>query len=166
MAVLSPSAKLAFRKELAAYCRTAEQYEERWHYSQRRPYTGLGTAPSTWHTDDCSSYVALTFWWAGHHTGHPVSDPLGMHYSGWGFTGSALDFLDAHQAPEDKYRVGDIAIYGTRSDTVHMTVCRMAGTGTTAIWSSHGQEAGPEPRRDVHYHPKPLVGVYRHPALL
>src|SRR5262245_27872695 len=163
---LAPNDKKEFRAELARYCLEAEKFEARWHYSQRRPYTGLGAAPQTWHTDDCSSYVALAYYWAMHHTQVVVSDPLGMKCSGWGYTGSALAYLDAHKAPENKYRIGDVAIYGTSSNTVHMTVCRVGGTSTTAVWSSHGQEGGPEPRRDVHYHPAPLVGVYRHPALL
>lgn len=164
--MLAPTAKLEFRKELAAFCLQAEKYEARWHYSQRRPYTGLGDAPQTWHTDDCSSYCALVFWWAGHHTGHAVADPLGEHYSGWGYTGTALAFLQTHHAPLDKYRVGDLAIFGTPSDTVHMMVCRKDGTGDTAVWSSHGSEGGPKAITNVHYHPSPLLGVYRHPALL
>jgi hypothetical protein len=164
--VLSPTAKLRFREELADFCSMAEAYEQRWSYSQRRPYTGLGASPSTWHLDDCSSYVALAYYWAGHHSGHSIADPLGQHYSGWGFTGTAFDFLHEHPAPRDKYRIGDVAIYGhSVFQTVHMTVCRKAGTGKTAIWSSHGREAGPEPRTDVHYHPAPLLGVFRHPAL-
>ena len=164
---LTPTAKLQFREELADYCSTAEAYESRWHYSQHRPYTGLGASPTTWHTDDCSSYVALCFYWAGHHTGHPVSDPLGMHYSGWGFTGSAYTYLHEHEAPKDKYRIGDVCIYGHSPwDTVHMTVCRREGTNAQAVWSSFGREAGPEARKDIHYHPAPLLGVYRHPALL
>jgi hypothetical protein len=162
---LAPNAKLAFRKEIVAFCLAAEKAEARWHYSQRRPYTGLGDAPQTWHTDDCSSYCALVFWWAGHHTGHPVADPLAMHFSGWGWTGSAYAYLKAHHAPPEKYRVGDIAIYGTVSDTVHMVVCRKAGTSDTSIWSSHGNEGGPQPVK-LHYHPSPLVGAFRHPALL
>lgn len=164
---MTPNNKLHFREELADYCALAEAYERRWAYSQRRPYTGLGVPPQSWHTDDCSSYVALCFWWAGHHTGHPVADPLGQHYSGWGWTGSAYEYLHEHKAPLDKYRIGDVAIYGSSPwNTVHMTVCRREGTGKTAVWSSHGHTAGPEPVRDVHYHPSPLLGVFRHPALL
>lgn len=163
---LTPTAKLRFREELAHFCVLAEQYESRWSYSQRRPYTGLGAAPTTWHTDDCSSYCALAFYWAGHHTGHPVADPLGYHYGGYGNTQSSYEFLKAHRAPKDKYRIGDMAIYGPSWDTVHMMVCRKAGTGKSAVWSSHGHTAGPEARTDIHYHPEPLLGVFRHPALL
>lgn len=164
--VFTPTQKKAFRDELVRYCLEAERYESRWHYSQNRPYTGLGTAPQTYHLNDCSSYCALAFWWAGHHTAAVAPDPLNYHYSGYGNTQSAYEYLRAHTAPQDKYRVGDMAIYGTSSRTVHMTVCRKAGTGATAVWSSFGREAGPEGRQPVTYHPAPLLGVYRHPALL
>lgn len=161
-----PNQKKAFREELARYCIEAERFESRWHYAQNRPYTGLGAAPQTWHQNDCSSYCALAFWWAGHHTAAVASDPLNWHYSGYGNTQSAYEYLKAHTAPKDKYRIGDMAIYGSASNTVHMTLCRKEGTGTTAVFSSFGREAGPEARNDIHYHPAPLLGVYRHPALL
>lgn len=162
---LPPDAKKALRVELASFCRLAEQFESRWHYSQRRPYTGLGVAPQTYHVDDCSSYVALCFWWAGHHTGHPVADPLAMHYSGWGNTNTSIGYLDAHPAPRDKYRIGDVALYGiSPSNTKHMTVCRKAGDRNTSLWSSFGQEAGPQAVK-LHYRGD-LLNVYRHPALL
>ncbi len=166
--VLTPNQKKEFRSEITAYCKMAEAYEHRWHYDQRRPYTGLGVAPQTYHTDDCSAYCALTFFWAARHTegGVKVADPLDYHYSGYGNTQSAYEYLKAHRAPKDKYRIGDMAIYGSTSDTVHMMVCTKNGTNATARWSSFGQEAGPESRTDIHYHPAPLVGVYRHPALL
>src|SRR5262245_3613371 len=96
---LSPNQKKDFRKELAAFCYAAEVNQARWHYSQKRPYTGLGNAPQTWHLDDCSSYVALSFYWAMHHTGVKVADPLDYHYSGYGNTQSAIGYLDAHKAP-------------------------------------------------------------------
>jgi hypothetical protein len=57
-----------------------------------------------------------------------------------------------------------MAFYGSRSNTHHMTVCRKAGTGASAIFSSFGQQAGPLPTA-LHYR-NDLVGVYRHPALL
>lgn len=163
--MMTPTAKKEFRQQITRYCLVAEKYERLWHYTQQRPYTGLGTPASDTHYNDCSSYVAIAYYKAGRNSGHAVSDPLGYHYTGWGNTGSALAYLDAHHAPVDKYRVGDVAIYGTSWNTVHMTVCRRAGTSETAVWSSHGTEGGPDPR-SLHYHPSPLVGVYRHPALL
>lgn len=163
---MDANAKKAFRTQLVRYCLVAEKYEHLWHYTQQRPYTGLHTPASDTHYNDCSSYVAIAFYKAGRNSGHPIADPLGYHYSGWGYTGTAYSYLKAHHAPVDKYRVGDIAIYGSASNTVHMTVCRKAGTSATAVWSSFGQEAGPEPRHPVTYHPSPLLGVFRHPALL
>lgn len=166
--MLTPNQKKEFRAEIVSFTKLAEQYEHRWHYDQRRPFTGIGAAPQTYHVDDCSAYCSLVFYWAARHTqnGVRVADPLDYHYSGYGNTQSAYEYLRAHKAPKDKYRIGDMAIYGTTSKTVHMTVCRKAGTAQTAIWSSFGQEAGPEPRQPLGYHPAPLVGVYRHPALL
>lgn len=162
--VLTPTQKKNFRAEIVEFCKLAEQYESRWHYTQARPYTGLGIAPQTFHQDDCSSYCALVFYWAAHHTGVKASDPLDYHFSGYGNTQSAIDYLDAHKAPLDKYRIGDMAIYGSRSNTKHMTVCRKAGTGAASVWSSFGSEGGPD-ARSLHYRTD-LVGVYRHPALL
>jgi len=166
--VLTPNQKKEFRAEIAGFCKLAEAYEMRWHYDQRRPYTGIGAAPQTYHVNDCSSYCSLVFYWAARHTqdGVKVSDPLDYHYTGYGNTQSAYEYLKAHKAPKDKYRIGDMAIYGSQFDTVHMMVCTKEGSGTTGRWSSFGQEAGPEARTDVNYHPKPLVGIYRHPALL
>ncbi len=162
--VLTPNEKKEFRAEIVSYTKLAEQYESRWHYTQARPYTGLGKAPQTFHQDDCSSYCALVFYWAAHHTATSVSDPLNYHYSGYGNTQSAYEYLRAHTAPKDKYRIGDMALYGFPANTEHMTVCRVAGTGASSKWSSFGQEAGPLVTT-LHYRPD-LIGVYRHPALL
>jgi hypothetical protein len=161
---LSPNAKKEFRKELVWFCLQAESFESRWGYSQRRPYSGLGAAPQTWHTDDCSAYVALCFYWAMRHSLHAVSDPLNCHFSGIGNTQTAIAFLENHRAPAEKYRVGDMAIYGSRWDTKHITICRKAGTSATSTWSSMGSDAGP--RTEALRYRSDLVGVYRHPALL
>jgi len=161
---LSPTDKRQFREEIADFCALAESYEARWHYTQARPYSGLGKAPQTFHQDDCSSYCALIFYWAAPHTGVKVSDPLDMHYSGWGNTNTAYAYLKAHKAPLDKYRIGDMAIYGSASNTKHMTICRKSGDRSTSIWSSFGQEAGPLATK-LNYR-SDLVGAYRHPALL
>ncbi len=163
---LTPNQKKELRAQLVRFALVAEKYEKQWHYTQARPYTGLGTPFSTTHHNDCSSYVALLFYSAGRAAGFGVSDPLNEHYSGYGNTQTAYTYLKAHRAPKDKYRVGDLAIYGPAVDTVHITMCRKAGTAQSAVWSSFGQEAGPEARQPLSYHPSPLLGVYRHPALL
>jgi len=162
---LPPNAKKEFRDQLRRYCLVAQKYDKNWHYTQQRPYTGLGDPASDTHYNDCSSYVAIAYWKAGRNSGHAISDPLGYHYTGWGNTGSAYATLKGHKAPENKYRVGDVALYleaGGPGD--HMTVCIKAGTGDTSVWSSFGTEAGPDERK-LHYR-SDLTGVYRHAALL
>src|SRR5262245_43747221 len=163
---LEPNQKKEFRQQIMRLALVAEKYSPKWHYTQARPYTGLGVPMAYTHHNDCSSYAGLLFYSANHAAGVAVSDPLGWHFSGIGNTQTCYQYLKAHQAPADKYRVGDIALYGSTWRTVHLTICRKAGTGDTAVWTSFGREAGPEARIGVHYHPSPLVGVYRHPALL
>jgi hypothetical protein len=162
---LSPTAKKQFRDQLKRFCLVAQKYDNLWHYSQQRPYTGLGAPASDTHYNDCSSYVALAFYKAGRNSGHPISDPLGYHYTGWGNTTSAHATLQAHRAPENKYRIGDVAMYLERSfEHHHMTVCITAGTAVSATFSSFGREAGPEATK-LGYR-NDLTAVYRHPALL
>ena len=162
---LSPTAKKEFRTQLKRFCLVAQKYDHLWHYTQQRPYTGLGAPASDTHYNDCSSYVALCFYKAGRNSGHPISDPLGYHYTGWGNTTSAHSYLQGHHAPEDKYRVGDVAMYLERSfGHHHMSVCVIAGTSGTARFSSFGSEAGPEPT--TLYYRSDLTAVYRHYALL
>lgn len=162
---LTPTEKKNFRTQLTRFALVAEKYERFWHYSQVRPFTGLMTPMSDVHYDDCSAYLSILFYKSGRASGHPVADPLGQHYSGYGNTGTAYEFLKEHLAPKDKYRVGDVALYleaGSFED--HVVICRKAGTGTTSVWTSNGSEAGPD-ARSLHYRPD-LTGVYRHPALL
>lgn len=167
--MLSPNLKRDVRNEIADFCSLAESYEARWAYDKARPYSGLGAAPQTFHRDDCSSYVALVFYWAAKHAKVFLHDPLNEGYNGWGNTETALAYLEAHKAPKEKLRIGDIAIYGWRGNLAsqHMVVCRRSGTSKTAVFSSHGEQSGPEPRVGLAYpggH-KPTIGVYRHPAL-
>lgn len=165
--MLSPTAKKALRTEITYFCKQAELYEARWHYTQQRPFGGFGAAPQTYHWNDCSGYVSLVFYWAGRHSGHPVFDPLGGHYSGLGNTETIITTLEAHHAPLDKYMVGDICVFGTRGvlSTQHTIVCKKNGTRYTSLWSSHGEEAGPE-QRLITDDRRATIGVYRHPALL
>ena len=163
--MLTPTQKKNLRFEISRFCLVAEKYEARWHYSQARPYTGLGVAPAYTHYNDCSSYTALAYFWAAHMAEVPVADPLGAHFSGTGNTDTEYQFLKAHHAPVDRYRVGDIALYLKRGyEHHHATICRTAGTGATAWFSSFGGEGEPGGRR-LHYR-NDLTGVYRHPALL
>lgn len=156
---LEPNEKKAFRTMLRRFCLVAQKYDHLWHYTQQRPYTGLGSPASDTHYNDCSSYVAIAFYKASRNAGVKVDDPLGYHYAGWGNTGSAAITLK-HNAPVDKYRIGDIALYlrsGGPGD--HMTVCIKEGTAETSDWSSFGTEAGPDLRK-LNYR-SDLSGVYR-----
>lgn len=162
--MLPPNEKKEFRLQLARYLLVAEKYKDRWHYSQARPVFGYYLAPSAEHWADCSAFESLAFYAAGVWSGTPVRDPLDMHYSGYGNTSSIYDWLKHESAPQDKYRVGDIALYleaGSFAD--HTTVCAIAGTSETAWFMSFGSESGPD-RRRLHYRAD-LTGVYRHPAL-
>lgn len=164
--MLKPNEKLAVRKHIADYCRRAEASQVKWNYSQIRPFHGFGVAPELSHVNDCSGYDSLAFNWAMHETGLYLHDPLDERYSGWGNTGSLYEWSLAActEAPKDKYLVGDWAIYGWANDTVHTSVCRKKGTANTAIFSSNGNQRAPQPT-NLHYHPDPLLGVWRHPAL-
>jgi hypothetical protein len=164
---LGPNKKLALRNAIADFCSNAEAVEWKWSYTQQRPYSGIGLGPERLHHNDCSSYVALSFNWAMHEAGVYVADPLGYRYSGYGNTGTQLVWLEKNgsAAPVGKYLIGDMAIWGhSKSNTTHTAICRKRGTAETAIWSSHGNEGGPQPVK-LGYHPHPLIGVWRHPAL-
>lgn len=170
---LTPAQKLAVRKAIADFCQRAENNRLRWTYVEQRPFHGFGAPPEQNHVADCSAYVSLAFNWAMHRTGIYLSDPLNEHYSGYGYTGTQYDFLRGHPAPVDKYLVGDMAIFGTRTNTVHTSICRKAGTRKTAILSSNGHGStifnrdAPEPVTVAAASAaQPLVGVFRHPALL
>lgn len=124
------------REAMTDFCQRAEVNEERWHYTQRRPYTGLGTAPEETHENDCSSYASLVYYWARKETGLKVPDPSGYAYSGYGNT---WDDHDGHpRVTSGNYLVGDLAHYDG-----HMTICRKAGDANSAVWSSFGSEIGP-----------------------
>lgn len=164
---MTPTQKKHARDAGANFMLRAEAHELLWHYTQARPFRGYGVPPEQRHANDCSGYVGLVYSWMMHSAQVFISDPLGHHYDGWGWTGSLLEWLGKHgkQAPAGRYLVGDVPIYGNSlHQTEHTTVCRKAGSAASAIFSSLGTERGPQPvplayRND-------LLGVWRHPALL
>jgi hypothetical protein len=134
----SPAGKIArVREALSDFCERAEESEELWHYTQRRPFTGFGVAPERTHENDCSSYVIIAYYWARQVTGILVPDPAKYRYAGYGNT---WDDLDGHmRVYSGNYLVGDLANYDG-----HVTVCRKPGNASGSVWSSFGQESGPE----------------------
>jgi len=124
------------RTAIEDFTKRSEQHESMWHYTQHRPFGGFGVTPEREHYNDCSSYVILTYHWARSVTNLPVPDPSGYAYKGWGNT---WDDLDSHPRVGAPYLPGDLAHYEG-----HVSVCRKAGTSSTAIFSSFGREAGPE----------------------
>jgi hypothetical protein len=144
------------RKELVDFCLRAEAHEHVWHYSQRRPFTGLGVAPEEKHSNDCSSYVIIAYYWARKVTGIRVPDPSGYNYTGYGNT---WDNLDGHpKIWSGSYQVGDLAHYSG-----HVTLCRRDGDASTSRWSSFGAEDGPEDL-PLHYRGD-FIKVVRPPLL-
>lgn len=125
------------REAITDFCLRAEQYEEVWHYTQKRPYTGLGVEPEKTHENDCSSYAILAYYWARKVTDLRVPDPSGYAYSGYGNT---WDNLDGHpRVTSGNYLVGDLAHYDG-----HVTICRKPGDADSSVWSSFGTEFGPD----------------------
>lgn len=158
---LTPTEKAKARGVSANYMLRMEKQRDLHDYTQARPYKGLGKAPEVRFNNDCSAYAACEGYWTQHVTGFLIPDPLGMGYSGWGFTGTALAANRQHPVPLDHvFMVGDMAIYGqSESATHHMTVCRVKGLAEKAVFSSNGSQAGPLPTR-VSYRGD-LLGVFR-----
>ena len=124
------------RAAITDFCRRAESYERMWHYTQHRPFGGFGLAPEREHFADCSGYSILVYYWARQETSLAVPDPSGYAYKGWGNT---WDDLDSHPRVGAPFEVGDLAHYEG-----HVTICRLRGNSSTAVFSSFGREAGPE----------------------
>lgn len=168
---LTPTQKKKVREAFVVYCTRSEQYRMNRGYSQRRPVLGYGLSAKADQLDDCSGFVSKVWYKGMQVTGIHLTDPLGYHYSGIGNTETMQTYL-THSAPEDKYRIGDMALWGHNDwDTTHTAICRKAGTRTTAIFTSHGHQSwrysddAPEPITLANF-PEHLIGVYRHPALL
>ncbi len=158
---LTPTNKDRTRASQSAYCKNAVANEAKIHYSQMRPFPFVDHIETGWHTLDCSGFVINCFWNAMHDIGVYLADPSGQKYSGYGNTWTMETWLRANGknvTGQPKYWVGDVAMFDG-----HTMICSTAGTAKTSVWTSHGQESGPEPRK-LNY--RPGARVYRHPALL
>lgn len=153
----SEDAKLdKIREAMRDFILIAEANEAVWHYTQARPFTGIGADPATTHFNDCSSYVILVYYAARKATGISIPDPSGYRYGGYGNT---WDDLDGHsRVTSGNYLIGDLAHYDG-----HVTICKKGGSADTSQWSSFGQEAGPNEEK-LYYRPD-FIKVVR-PKLL
>lgn len=143
--MLTKTQKQVTRDFIRRYCERAEANKAQIHYSQARPMTHLGYSPSREMTCDCSGFATGAFAWADRFTKYLVQDPNGLNYSGAGYTGTLLANNRSRRISLDRdFRVGDMGLYGSSlSRTTHVVICRRAGRVGTAVWTSHGSEAGP-----------------------
>lgn len=145
---LTPTQKAQARLLIRRYCERAEDNRSNIHYAQFRRMNHLGKPPSSDFTCDCSGFVTSAFYWAETHSKFTVSDPNGLAYNGYGYTGTLLGNNRTRRVPLDrKFYVGDMGLYGpSLSDTRHVVICRKDGTldgDMRAIWTSHGSELAP-----------------------
>lgn len=148
------------------YLLAAEEARLNRGYSQRRRVLGYGLHPAAVQIDDCSGFDSKAVYWTNAKTNLHVSDPLGNNFRGWGNT-ETIQNVVRHEAPEDRYLVGDIPLWGPNEwDTHHTAICRKAGTRKTAIFTSHGHQSwvfgkdAPEPITLANF-PQHLIGVFR-----
>lgn len=143
--VVSPLEKV--RDEIAAYLRLCETYRSLIHYRQQRPMRSLGDNPAGGFQGDCSELAVAAYYWARLRTGIHVPDPSGYGYAGYG-NSVTLYTTNRYRkvSTVGVFEVGDVATYGLYASR-HVTICRARGTATTAVWTSHGSEYGPNPTR-------------------
>lgn len=131
------------RSAISEFLEKAEANEPRWHYSQNRPVKVDVNPSAASIQSDCSGIVIQAYAFAKKTTGLNVADPAKQRWSGYGNTDLFED--DHPHVTDGQYRVGDLAHYKG-----HVCICRKAGDATTSVWTSHGQESGPE-ARSLHY---------------
>jgi len=155
----TPTEKKHVRDAIATYLERTEFYKARWHYLQLRRMQTLGVSAAKGGKSDCSEQAHASLFMGGKVAKVAVEDPSGLHWSGYGWTGTLLAANDDAEV-DGAFLIGDFAIFGTsRSNTTHVTTCRKKGSASTAIFTSNGSEAGPYATR-LHYRPD-LLGVFR-----
>lgn len=164
--MLNSTQKEVSRFMIRRYCERAEAAKAKIHYRQFRPMNHFGISPEAGFTTDCSGFTTGAFRWADLHLAFILSDPNGLNYTRYGYTGTLLSHNRNHVVPLDrKFFVGDMALYGpSLSKTGHVCICRKDGDANTSIWTSHGSEDGPYPVR-LRYR-KDLLVVVRSDDLL
>ena len=130
------------RLAIVEFCLKAEANEDAWHYRMARPLDVSVDPSASYIVSDCSMYVIQAYNYARRKTSVDLADPSKMNWSGYGNTDM---YEDDHPRVGEPYRPGDLAHYEG-----HVALCRRGGTARTAVFSSHGQEAGPMPV-SLHY---------------
>lgn len=160
----SPTQKRKLRAAEADYFWQSERHEPDIHYGQIRRMRTLRLPPWAPRTADCSEYATCGPRWAQTMTGIAFPDPNGNDYSGVGNTSTLIAVNREHEVPlTHTFFVGDMAFY---RDEAHVTICRIEGSYRTAVFSSHGREAGPVPTQLWSYRRDELLYVLRPKALL
>ena len=133
----------AIRTVIKRYLAKARANQPDIHYSQWRP-TNIHAPNGEWSTD-CSGLVINAYHWADLWLPYLVKDPGGYGYTGIGNTTTILATNKRRRVPLDrKFFVGDMALFGpSLSNTKHVIICHQNGDRHTALWTSHGSEAGP-----------------------
>jgi hypothetical protein len=131
-----------FREALVKFCLAAERNENNWHYRQVRPIDVSVEPNASYVVSDCSGFVIQAAYWARQKSGLlSVPDPGGYNWTGYGNT----DSEDGWPQVTAPFKVYDLAHYNG-----HVTICRRPGDASTAVFTSHGTEAGPIPT-SLHY---------------
>ena len=131
-----------FRTAVVQFCLAAEKNEPNWHYRLARPLDVSVEPTASYVVSDCSMFVIQCYHWAMGKSGLVVPDPSKQGWTGYGNTDY---YEDDHPRVSAPYKVSDLAHYSG-----HVTICRKAGDAQTAVFTSHGKEAGPIPT-SLHY---------------
>jgi hypothetical protein len=88
--------------------------------------------------EDCSSFATYCYWVAG------APDPNGLHYNGYGYTGTQIDNGRRVANPSP----GDICFYGWGYNGAPKHEALYIGSGKIV---SHGSDSGPQIRSSIRY---------------
>lgn len=145
------------QKYITEFVKAAIANEPNWHYDMSRPVR-LDISPSgAFIKSDCSGFVIQAVDYARRWANlvGSVRDPSKYSFTGYGNTDDDEDGWPFVSAP---FRVGDLAHF---SNSRHVIICFKPGDRATALWGSHGREAGPEAVRLDTYRTEDFMFVVR-----
>ena len=94
----------AIRKKIVANAKWGVEHAGSIHYEQARPIDGLHQPHKLPLHTDCSGFATDCYKWAG------APDPNGLGYSGYGYTGSLINYM--HEIMKSQLHPGDLIAYG------------------------------------------------------